>query len=351
MTIKRAIQFAFYVIMLSSRLCSGGDLRIGVFGLFHPTQITISAAPGQSLLVTTGKTQMVLREGRAIQLRWSAGQVRITAGGVQSSRSSVLASGLTGEAADFILSIPGKISRHFRGQLEVLAGHGELVPVVKMDLETAVASAVAAESPAGAPLEALKSQAVATRSYYLAVRRRHAVFDFCDTTHCQFLREPPTANSPSAKATQATRGTVLMFKGQVVPALFTGSCGGRTRTLAEVGLEESDTYPFFSVECPYCQRHAPEWSVALTPENAAGLASGSERDRLRIGRRLGWNVVPGNNFVLMSQGDVVLVRGHGKGHGIGLCQLGAAGMAAEGSLFSKILDTYYPNTTLGSWEQ
>ena len=87
-----------------------------------------------------------------------------------------------------MLSVPGRIERRFRGTLEVASRGGALEAVVSLDIETAVASVVAAESPPGAPLEALKAQAVVARSYYLATRGRHAGFDFCDTTHCQFLR-------------------------------------------------------------------------------------------------------------------------------------------------------------------
>src|SRR6266571_2973368 len=63
-----------------------------------------------------------------------------------------------------------------------------------MDRETATASVVAAENTPDTPLEALKAQAVAARSYFVAGRGRHHDFDFCDTTHCQFLREPPSAD-------------------------------------------------------------------------------------------------------------------------------------------------------------
>jgi peptidoglycan hydrolase-like amidase len=45
----------------------------------------------------------------------------------------------------------------------------------------------------GAPFEALKAQAVVTRSSYVSARNRHPLFDFCDTTHCQFLRQAPGA--------------------------------------------------------------------------------------------------------------------------------------------------------------
>jgi len=89
---------------------------------------------------------------------------------------------------DFLLSVPGKITRHYRGRLEIKQAFGILIPIVSMDIETAVASVVAAEGMPGAQMEALKAQAVAGRSYFTDGKGRHNDFDFCDTTHCQFLR-------------------------------------------------------------------------------------------------------------------------------------------------------------------
>ena len=71
---------------------------------------------------------------------------------------------------------PGKISRRYHGVLEVKAVAGILVPVVRMDLETAVASVVQAESAPDTPLEALQAQAVATRSYFIALARTSSRF-------------------------------------------------------------------------------------------------------------------------------------------------------------------------------
>ena len=76
--------------------------------------------------------------------------------------------------------------------------------MVTMDLETAVASVVAAESPPGAGLESLKAQAVVARSFLVAAHGRHARSDFCDTTHCQFLREPPAEGSLAERAARNT---------------------------------------------------------------------------------------------------------------------------------------------------
>jgi stage II sporulation protein D len=63
---------------------------------------------------------------------------------------------------------------------------------------------------------------------------------------------------------------------------------------------------------------------------------------------LGWNAVPGNNYELQREGDVVVVEGSGKGHGVGLCQLGASWMARQGYGFQEILAYYYPNTIAGT---
>jgi peptidoglycan hydrolase-like amidase len=159
-----------------------------------------------------------------------------------------------------------------------------------MDREVAVASVVAAEMPPTAPFEALKAQAVVARSYYAAGHDRHSGFAFCDTTHCQFLRAWPDAASPAFRATRDTRGLVLEYLGQPLAALYSASCGGRTRA-----LDETSAYPYYSVACDFCRRHAP---------------------------------------------------GVVHGHQLGLCQAGAAGMAAAGASFQAILDHYLPGTAI-----
>jgi stage II sporulation protein D len=205
---------------------------------------------------------------------------------------------------------------------------------------------VAAESPPGAPLEALKAQAVAARSFLVAGKGRHRDFDFCDTTHCQFLRSPPHTNSPAWQATRSTEGMVLRYRQTVFAAMYSASCGGRTHTLAELGIPARD-YPYFSVACEYCRRHPQKWVAEITSAEAAGLDN-SEASRLRLARKLGWKTVPSNSYSASSrrQGELVQLEGQGVGHGVGLCQRGAAGMAQRGAAFLEILAHYYPNTVV-----
>jgi peptidoglycan hydrolase-like amidase len=189
--------------------------------------------------------------------------------------------------SDFTLAVPGKIERHFRGGLEISEERGELRAIVRMDLETAVASIVAAEiSTSGAPIEALRAQAVAARSFLTAARGRHRGFDFCDTTHCQFLRQPPDLSDKAFQATESTRGLTLRFREQTVAALYSADCGGHTDASPPGG----DGYAYSRVMC------------------------------VRKGAR--------------------------RGHGMGLCQVGAAALAAQGKSYLEILAFYYPGASV-----
>ncbi len=321
-------------------------LRIGVFGLFHPSELIVEPVSGELLELVADEETVRLEGAQRVLLSLVGDRIACRAGRLIVLAQSVRVRGCDEGAARFMMSVPGRIDRVFNGRLEVRAIEGILVPVIEMELEIAVASAVAAESPPGAVLEALKAQAVVTRSFYAATQRRHRDFDFCDTTHCQFLRSPPDPESHFAKATAETRGLLLTYRGTGLGALFSRSCGGRTRSLAELGMR-SESYPYFAVECRHCQRHAQTWESRLAPKDAANVLARepSENERLRIVRTLGWNVIPSNNYRAYLDGKEVVVRGRGAGHGVGLCQEGAAAMASAGARFNQILSYYLHSAT------
>jgi stage II sporulation protein D len=324
-------------------------VRVGVLGLFRPSEVSVIPASLDRLRVEGDSRQLILEGSRNARLRVAGRLVEVTSEGDTLAASTIRVTNWQGNPTEFVLSLPGKISRLYHGTLEVSASDDKLILAVAMDLELAVASAVAAESPPGAPLEALKVQAIVARSYYLAAPRRHHGFDFCDTTHCQFLREAPASGAPAAAATLATAGLVVTYHGEVLAALYSASCGGRTRTPDELGLP-AQGYPYYPVSCAYCLRRAPRWDTILDVEEASSLLDGqpTEAQRLQIGRKLGWSALPGNNFAFRQEGGTVIIQGRGKGHGIGLCQWGATGMAAQGASFREILNYYFSNTSLGS---
>ncbi|MBZ5605798.1 MAG: hypothetical protein LAO79_26155 [Acidobacteriia bacterium] len=250
-------------------------VTIGVFGLFHPVELRVEPVRGRVLVIEAQGRREIL-EGR----------------GSAMLRSAATVTARNGAEAAFILSVPGKIQREFRGRLTVREENGHLLPIVEMERETAVASIVNAEAP-GSPFEAQKAQAVVSRSFLVATRGRHQGFDFCDTTHCQYLREPPPAGSPPRRAQEATKGLVLTYQGHAIVALYSADCGGHTRTAEEAGWQMQG-YPYFGVECP--------------------------------------------------------VRGEVSGHRIGMCQAGAAEMSRHKKTFRDILAHYFPATRIETME-
>jgi peptidoglycan hydrolase-like amidase len=364
--------------LLSAVMVGAERVTVSVFGLFHPSVVTVEAE--RPLIVKTEGRERRIATGQRVRVGISGRKIVVEAGESRFSAERVEVSAKDGEEAEFTLAVPGRIHRSYRGRLEVRLAdqheeqsqggrrnaatdlgqqgstnrgyrspHTELVPVVSMELETAVASVNSAEAAPGTPMEALKAQAVAIRSYFVAGGSRHPFSQFCDTTHCQFLKSPPAEGSPAAEAAEATRGLVLAWEGKPFAAMYSASCAGRTHSLAEIAYAQRD-YPYFAVECEYCRRHPERWSATISREDAATLAKKTETERLKLGRKLGWNTVPSNDYSAKARGSVVDLSGVGRGHGLGLCERGGAAMAREGKNFREILDHYYPNTRLTSIE-
>ena len=338
---------AILVLVLAAAV-HAKDVRIGVLGLFHPAQLTVFSTPGAAIILrtddkefpldSTSSSSKVVVRSRGDELTVAYGMLSLTAHAISFTSRN------TGPT-DFVLAIPGKIARHYHGRLEIICKSGELIPVVTMDLESAVASVVAAETIPGDPIEALKAQAVAARSYLVAGRGRHENFDFCDTTHCQFLRFPPAPQSFVVKAVDATRGLVLQFDSHVLAAMYTRSCRGKTHTPAEVGVP-AGVYPYYSVQCAYCERHPARWHSRIALKDATGLLPLNEPSRLRVAKKIGWSTIPSNDFRTKNESGQVVLDGVGQGHGIGLCQAGSKARAEHGANCRELLAHYYPNAVL-----
>jgi peptidoglycan hydrolase-like amidase len=266
-------------------------IRFGVLGLFHPRELEVEPA-GEQAVVIAGNGRFVLNgEPRHRRVTLRAEGDRVLARGVAAGEWD--GAGRDGAAARFRLVVPGRFHRVFHGRLRITAKHGELIAVVEMEREEAVVSIVAAEMGSTAPLEALKAQAVVARSFLMA-GARHRDFDFCDTTHCQYLRGADEAGARVREAVSATRGMVLEWHERTLAARYSSRCGGRTQSLRDAGKDPGDGYPYYAVTCAWCRQH---------PD-----------------------------------------AGPSAGHGMGLCQMGAMGMAAAGADFRAILAHYYPNT-------
>lgn len=275
----------------------------------------------------------------------------------------------------------GEVHR-YAGRLRVtLAGTG-LKVVNEVDVEDYLPSVVEAEV-GGAPRAALEAQAVVSRTFALASRRRHgsAGYDVCDLAHCQVYRgEAPT--TPQAKAAvAATRGQVLLAGGVALkPAFFHAACGGHTSRAEDVFGEEGPGHGVPDVDPggPRC-REAPDfkWDFVVPREDLAEAMGvrpdGSAVEVLRrdaagrllelrafgkrlsgeellahLGRAFGYRAVPSAKLTVEEVEAQVRFSGTGRGHGVGLCQAGAAALAKQGADWKAIVRRYFPDARVAA---
>lgn len=264
--------------LLVSETSSRATRSFWVLQLLRPSRLIVRALGGARLHCSSASENWIVEGSQTVSITPASGHLRIT--------------GPSGRPVNCMLEIAGVIQRRYCGTVEIASEGHLVIPVVTMDCETATASIVEAELPTSAcPAQALAAQAVVSRSIVCAATGpRHRFADFCDTTHCQFLRSPAVPESKTAEAVDATNGLVLYDRGSILPARYSAACGGSTDAAMD------GEHQYVPVACEICRKQ-------------------------RIARR---------------------------GHGVGLCQEGAIGLARLGWTWQAILAKFYPNATIGS---
>ena len=259
----------------------------------------------------------------------------------------------------------------------------------ELSLEDYVLGVMRAEGTTEDQPEALKALAIAVRTFALKNLGRHAKdgYDFCSTTHCQrFVRASNERGSPKLlEAVRSTEDQVLLNdRGELIDSYFGASCGGETANIGDLWGVTPPVY-LRGVRDEYCDAgpHA-QWTdtisradllralrsdsrtdvgnrldqVAISTRDDTGRAEfialdGEHHKTVRgwdfkiiVGRVLGWNVLKSSRFEITRSGSNFVFRGSGFGHGLGLCQEGAHVMAARGASYQKILDKYFPGTSV-----
>ena len=375
-------------------------VRLGLFSLFRPQQLTIRLVSKTPALLSAGNLRdMHITSEDTIHLRKIGGQIFITLSDLYARvKQTVNATDVhifADETPTCILILPGKISRRFRGDLQITSPRresaGALQIVLTAESKAVIASIAAAEINNVRYPEALKALAVVVRTYLQAHASRHGVegFDFCDTTHCQFYRGEDDLSSeavsrPVTNAVAATTGEVLQFNHHLLEGFYTAVCGGLTATPEAVwGGTTTSHYPYKRIACRWCnaspytnwERTASAAIIrqALTAELRIPLSQAMEitmqkypasdvvqtviikdgsretrlsgdRFRRAIGRKIGWNRILSPTFTLARRGNFFVFRGRGFGSQVGLCIAGTVSQAQAGQAYHDILNFYYPQT-------
>jgi len=279
----------------------------------------------------------------------------------------------------------------YRGKLRVeLSDGGRLKVVNTLGIEDYVRGVVPNEM--FAQPEAFKVQAVVSRTYGMYVRdieKKHEDdgFDICTTGHCQVYRGASTETALSDAAVRSTRGEVVIHRGRPIFAAYHANAGRRTQTVDEAwpGSIRKDFLYLESVESPYdaaatdlrgyewCYR----WRRWVTERQIqdrlrergryvgeiervvvrAKTSTGRMRRLEIIGRegtvRLGTLSearavlgTPSALFEVRGVGRRFELTGWGRGHGVGMSQHGALGMAKAGYSYPQILGHFYRGVAL-----
>ncbi len=271
-------------------------------------------------------------------------------------------------------------NRKYRGTALIVADKGRLLGINVLDIEDYLKGVVSGEMPQEWNLEALKSQAIAARTYayYGLLNPKNDLYDICDTVSCQVYKGVMSEYESTNIAVDATKSKVLTYNDRVIEAFFHDTSGG--------GMTESGE-KFLGADVPYLQPvkdydfDSPyrNWSRSIS---VSGLLNRVEPYGVNIEKLKKISVIYGtsgrvksvvvsdgnrsytisgekfrqimglrsNSFTVAIRKNTVYIEGSGNGHGIGLSQWGALGMAKLGYKYNEILSHYYPGTLIVSYE-
>ena len=230
-------------------------------------------------------------------------------------------------------------------------------------------------------------------------RDDHTIFDVCADDHCQRYQGITKQSSPAVEqAILATRGQILAYEDEICDTRFSKCCGGQTEEFQYCWEDTPKPY-LVSFHDPYCNtndkhilsqvlndfdQETPDfyrWTVEYTQDELSELVNRKLKDdfgtitdliplergksgriwklkivgskksftigkELEIRRALSETHLYSSAFEVEKQGDRFILHGSGWGHGVGLCQIGAAVMGEQGKTYDEILLFYYRNATI-----
>lgn len=265
----------------------------------------------------------------------------------------------------------------FSGNIEVWKGDGGLYLINELPLEEYVKEVVMSEVSSTWEMEALKVQAVLSRTYgvYQKMVNGNSLFHITSSVLHQVYKGNGS-DTRAAYAVEETAGEILTYNGRSIEPFYHSTCGGRTENPEEVfgksypylkSVESNDEIspywvwekriPLIEIEKALNISGIKEITVKsytstgrvkeLTIVHDSGIATIKATD---FRKTLGWSTIPSTNFTITKDEESMIFKGKGYGHGVGLCQWGALQMAREGKNYKEILSFFYPGTTIQLYE-
>jgi stage II sporulation protein D len=268
------------------------------------------------------------------------------------------------------------------------AGRVRTVPLEDYTLVAALAEISPVDETPAVVARLFEVQTVIARTYGVANLRKHGAqgFDVCDTTHCQLYQPGRLETSRFVTAARAaaanTRGRVLTFGPRVAQALFHADCGGHTIAANAVWRgapvsylvgapdQAGDVHRNWTFDAPrdllrlalnaneqtavgarltaitVAVRDPSGRASRVTVQGGRRLTLTGERFRSVVNAAFGPKALQSTLFDVTTTAGGFQFRGAGYGHGVGLCQVGAAARARRGDSLTEILQAYFPGAEL-----
>jgi stage II sporulation protein D len=269
-------------------------------------------------------------------------------------------------------------SRRFRGEIDIVRkDDGRILVINRIGLEDYLYGVLYHEVSHRWPMEVLKAQAITSRTFamYQIGQNTAKAYDVRNDVYSQMYGGRTSEKWATTRAVNLTKGKVLTYKGEIFPAYFHATCAGHTEDASN--LWKTDILPLKGVACGFCKgsKHY-RWvleipledlkarlkksgypiddivSVSVLSKNMSGRAQdieikGASGAGLVIKAKefrqmFGPDVIRSTKFDIKSADRQVIINGLGWGHGVGMCQWGAFGMACDGKKAEEILGYYYP---------
>lgn len=263
--------------------------------------------------------------------------------------------------------------------LDQSKGSGKFSVIEITDIERYIAGVIGSEMPYYWNTEALRAQAIIARTFALYQRWKRGDAPY----HIKGLGLAYQGLKKEKRGlniiVEETRGMVLLYNNEVFPAYFHSTCGGRTEA-ANLIFNQDSIPPLSGVRCGFCNDSKYyNWETkiektflekklrTMNPRIAniytiqpVGIGPGKHSSMVQICYAGGTEEMNANEFRLLigstnlrstafnaeDSGRSIKFSGKGWGHGVGLCQYGAQGMAEKGYKWHEILEYYYPEAAI-----
>lgn len=325
------------------------------------------------LILKTGKSFTVSSDGDLSVSGVKADVNRIIRGSSVEFKTAAIAKSIIVKTARPPLYLNGK---PYRGILELHKKSGLAFVVNTLTIDEYLLGVVPCEIPSSWEMDALKAQAVAARTYaYYHIRTnatKGLLYDLDATTNFQVYRGVADEKDRTTEAVANTSGEIISYNSMPILSYFHSTCGGKTIDDKYVWANNDLAY-LKGVTCGFCEASTKyKWEATLSLEEIHDCLSKKyanvgkiknikfkrKNDRVTeviVRHTAGTITLSGNTFRLLFPPEKMrslyftskkvdrslVLQGHGWGHGVGMCQWGARGMARRGYKYQDILTHYY----------